>query len=165
MKKILFILLICSLFLTFPTVTVAHSGRTDSKGGHYNHATGDYHYHHGYPAHEHTNGNCPYKQNISSETKEENTDTHNEKTNNKNSLGFFSYIFSALICLICGAFGAMIPIVILGYLGTLILMLTGLFEKFGEKFHKIYFWGLVVLWVIVALVMSSYAFNSWILVS
>lgn len=38
----------------------AHSGRTDSSGGHYNHTTGEYHYHHGYPAHQHPNGVCPY---------------------------------------------------------------------------------------------------------
>lgn len=38
----------------------AHSGRTDSKGGHYNTETGEYHYHHGYPAHQHTGGYCPY---------------------------------------------------------------------------------------------------------
>lgn len=38
----------------------AHSGQTDSNGGHYNHSTGEYHYHHGYPAHQHTDGVCPY---------------------------------------------------------------------------------------------------------
>ena len=29
-------------------------------GGHYDTTTGTYHYHHGYPAHQHTNGICPY---------------------------------------------------------------------------------------------------------
>lgn len=39
----------------------AHSGRTDSKGGHYNRSTGEYHYHHGYPEHQHNkDGSCPY---------------------------------------------------------------------------------------------------------
>ena len=42
------------------TVTFAHPGKTDSNGGHYNCATGEYHYHHGYPAHQHANGICPY---------------------------------------------------------------------------------------------------------
>lgn len=36
-----------------------HGGRTDSRGGHTDRSTGRYHYHHGYPAHSHTNG-CPY---------------------------------------------------------------------------------------------------------
>lgn len=38
----------------------AHPGRTDANGGHYNRSTGEYHYHHGYPAHQHTGGVCPY---------------------------------------------------------------------------------------------------------
>lgn len=38
----------------------AHPGRTDANGGHYNHSTGEYHYHHGYPAHQHIDGVCPY---------------------------------------------------------------------------------------------------------
>lgn len=44
----------------------AHSGDTDSKGGHTDHSTGDYHYHHGYPAHDHYDmdgdgdRDCPY---------------------------------------------------------------------------------------------------------
>lgn len=32
----------------------AHSGGTDSKGGHRNSVTGEYHYHHGHSAHQHT---------------------------------------------------------------------------------------------------------------
>lgn len=38
----------------------AHPGDLDDDGGHYNRATGEYHYHHGYPEHQHTNGTCPY---------------------------------------------------------------------------------------------------------
>lgn len=38
----------------------AHPGRTDSNGGHHNRSTGEYHYHHGYPEHQHTGGECPY---------------------------------------------------------------------------------------------------------
>lgn len=42
----------------------AHSGRTDSGGGHHDYKNasglGSYHYHHGYPAHLHENGVCPY---------------------------------------------------------------------------------------------------------
>jgi hypothetical protein len=38
----------------------AHSGRTDSSGGHYDRSTGEYHYHHGHSAHQHPNGVCPY---------------------------------------------------------------------------------------------------------
>jgi hypothetical protein len=40
--------------------TAAHSGGTDANGGHWNHKTGEYHYHHGYSAHQHPGGVCPY---------------------------------------------------------------------------------------------------------
>lgn len=52
-------LVIC-LLLTGPLRAAGHSGRTDASGGHYNRSTGEYHYHHGYPAHQHTGGVCPY---------------------------------------------------------------------------------------------------------
>lgn len=43
----------------------AHSGRTDSYGGHHDYKNksglGSYHYHHGYPAHLHDGGICPYE--------------------------------------------------------------------------------------------------------
>lgn len=38
----------------------AHPGKTDSGGGHFDRSSGEYHYHHGYPAHQHENGTCPY---------------------------------------------------------------------------------------------------------
>ncbi len=63
MRRIIAVLLLASALLIALCVSVnAHSGRTDSNGGHLNHYTGEYHYHHGYPAHDHPNGVCPYKQ-------------------------------------------------------------------------------------------------------
>lgn len=35
------------LLLAFCVPSLAHSGRTDANGGHWNHATGEYHYHTG----------------------------------------------------------------------------------------------------------------------
>lgn len=52
--------------LFFAGPALAHSGRTDSQGGHYDSETGEYHYHHGYPAHQHYDidgdgkPDCPY---------------------------------------------------------------------------------------------------------
>lgn len=61
MKKIILILAIVLLLFCFITfVSFAHSGGTDSNGGHTDSSTGEYHYHHGYPAHQHANGKCPY---------------------------------------------------------------------------------------------------------
>lgn len=61
MKKIYYIT-ISALFvsLLFSSHSFAHPGRTDSNGGHYDQSTEKYHYHHGYPAHQHENGVCPY---------------------------------------------------------------------------------------------------------
>lgn len=54
-------LVVCLLLLLWLSCAAhAHPGGTDSKGGHYNRSTGEYHYHHGYPEHQHTNGICPY---------------------------------------------------------------------------------------------------------
>lgn len=51
--------------------TFAHSGRTDSSGGHRDNRNrsglGYYHYHHGYGPHLHPNGVCPYEQPIAQE--------------------------------------------------------------------------------------------------
>lgn len=52
--------LFLAVILCFCSSASAHGGKTDSNGGHYDRSTGEYHYHHGYPAHKHTNGKCPY---------------------------------------------------------------------------------------------------------
>lgn len=58
-----FIFVFSSLVL-LNNVGYAHSGGTDASGGHHDYANksglGAYHYHHGYPAHLHPNGVCPY---------------------------------------------------------------------------------------------------------
>ena len=53
-----------ALFLLLSCSALAHSGRTDSNGGHRDSSTGEYHYHHGYPAHQHIDGKCPYAFNV-----------------------------------------------------------------------------------------------------
>lgn len=61
-KKIIALLMMLSL-LCAPAY--AHGGRTDANGGHHDNKNvsglGSYHYHHGYPAHLHPNGVCPYE--------------------------------------------------------------------------------------------------------
>lgn len=65
---ILFILSLCP-----DCIIHAHPGRTDSAGGHYDSSTGEYHYHHGYPAHQHKNGICPYDSKNSVENSSQST--------------------------------------------------------------------------------------------
>lgn len=66
MKLLFSLLFSLILILQFPNTATAHAGRTDASGGHIDSGTGKYHYHHGYPAHNHydLDGNgtidCPY---------------------------------------------------------------------------------------------------------
>ncbi len=66
------LLVVCATVTTLtPPLTVeAHSGRTDSNGGHHDYKNvsglGSYHYHHGYPAHLHPDGICPYTEAVPS---------------------------------------------------------------------------------------------------
>lgn len=60
MKRVLSVIAIAVVLLFSPVSVSAHSGDTDLNGGHYNWETRDYHYHHGHPAHYHTDGVCPY---------------------------------------------------------------------------------------------------------
>jgi hypothetical protein len=59
-KSYICIALILLISCIATALVFAHGGRTDANGGHYDRSTGEYHYHHGYPAHQHTNGVCPY---------------------------------------------------------------------------------------------------------
>ena len=45
--------LLILVFFVFPLIVHAHPGRTDEQGGHTDHSTGEYHYHHGQSAHQH----------------------------------------------------------------------------------------------------------------
>ena len=62
-KKLVSVFVSMVLVLSvFCVSAYGHSGGTDSNGGHTDHSTGEYHYHHGHPAHQHENGVCPYDQ-------------------------------------------------------------------------------------------------------
>lgn len=61
------VLLLSLAALMLAATALAHSGGTDANGGHWDYDTGKYHYHHGYPAHQHYDMNgdgikdCPYE--------------------------------------------------------------------------------------------------------
>lgn len=57
-KNVFVFTLILMLAMSF--TASAHPGKTDEYGGHYDGETGEYHYHHGYFAHDHENGECPF---------------------------------------------------------------------------------------------------------
>lgn len=84
MKKVLLCVACVALcMMLFPLVAYAHSGKTDSNGGHYDHSTGEYHYHHGYSAHQHYDidgdgyRDCPY--NFEDKTSHGNNSSGNEE--------------------------------------------------------------------------------------
>ncbi len=78
--KLIRTLAIILLMILIPVTAFAHSGRTDGAGGHYNRSTGEYHYHHGKPAHQHINGICPYDSNRSkSNVKNDYNNSHADK--------------------------------------------------------------------------------------
>lgn len=76
LKRILTVTMCIGLLFSSNT-TFAHSGRTDSNGGHHDYSNksglGSYHYHHGLGPHLHPGGVCPYS--ASSTTKNRNTIT------------------------------------------------------------------------------------------
>lgn len=74
LTKIVVIIISIIVLLSYSIITFAHSGKTDPFGGHYDSSTGEYHYHHGYDAHQHPNGNCPYE-NSTAESYTESTET------------------------------------------------------------------------------------------
>jgi hypothetical protein len=98
-----------ALTVSFSLITAfAHGGRTDDNGGHYNRDTGEYHYHHGHPAHDHPNGECPYI--------EANKDN---QTNANKKIGFWGAL---LISVCAGWFGG-------AFLSTILFFPLELFFK------------------------------------
>lgn len=78
MRRIVSCAILLLLIVSLSMSAVAHPGRTDANGGHTDRSTGEYHYHHGYPAHQHTDidgdgiPDCPYdnKQKTNDQTRE-----------------------------------------------------------------------------------------------
>lgn len=82
-KRLSKIIALLGILLAFPTTILAHSGKTDSSGGHKDKnnvsGLGSYHYHcGGYPAHLHDGGVCPYSGSTKSSTTTKST-TNNSK--------------------------------------------------------------------------------------
>lgn len=88
-KKIILILFITLSVILIGANAYAHSGRTDSSGGHKDNQNksglGSYHYHcGGHPAHLHTNGVCPYSSSSSS-SKSSTSSSSSSSTSNSSS--------------------------------------------------------------------------------
>lgn len=90
MRKTLFLFLSLSVVLSlFFSTAAAHPGKTDSKGGHYVSATGEYHYHcGGHSAHQHPNGVCPYSSSKTNTATATNTNSKTVSTAKSSSDGY-----------------------------------------------------------------------------
>ena len=87
-RQIVSFMMAISLIVASTSTVMAHSGRTDSSGGHRDNKNksglGYYHYHcGGYPAHLHENGVCPYKSNTSSNSSSNKSDVSYKATEPK----------------------------------------------------------------------------------
>lgn len=99
LKKV-FVMTLCVCLLFSSNIATAHSGRTDSRGGHHDYKNrsglGDYHYHHGMEPHLHPHGVCPYSSTSSSNSKtttKQKSSSYNASTikkvqNRLNKLGY-----------------------------------------------------------------------------
>ena len=145
MKKSIIFLLAGIMCLIFTLSAAAHSGRTDSKGGHYDHSTGDYHYHHGYPPHDHYGGECPYKTDNKTEinTSKEN---YNNTTNEKEQSGFVKFFKSVFLGILGGGiFGAIC------WSAVMVVYLA--FNRDDEKSDKFFS---ISAWIIIPLFMIGF---------
>lgn len=93
-RKLLISILMMTIILCLSLSTSAHSGRTDSSGGHKDNKNasglGSYHYHcGGYPAHLHTNGICPYssKSGKSTSSSSKSSSSSNKSNSSSSSKG------------------------------------------------------------------------------
>lgn len=91
MKKLLVVACFILCALLFGIVVSAHSGKTDSYGGHYDSSSGEYHYHHGYSAHSHYDMDgdgyidCPFDFDDKTNHNSSYNNDFDDKTNHSNS--------------------------------------------------------------------------------
>lgn len=87
---------IITLVAVLVSFTVLHSGKTDSHGGHYNHSTGEYHYHHGYSAHDHYDMDgdgivdCPYS--FKDNTNKSNSESSDNKKHGSTRIAIYTIL-------------------------------------------------------------------------
>jgi hypothetical protein len=102
------------------TITIsAHSGKTDANGGHYNTSTGEYHYLHGYSAHQHDDidgdgiVDCPFD----FDDKTDHNNSYNNDTvsdNIQNTVQSDEMTFGDIIFIVFKIIGISILILLLG---------------------------------------------------
>lgn len=99
-KHLVLILALLTLLCVCAIVVSAHSGGTDENGGHYDYSTGEYHYHHGYSAHEHVDGECvfDFEDNVDHDRGDNNSSASDKQSNsNTKKTPWFGYVILLLL--------------------------------------------------------------------
>ena len=139
MKKVITIIMIFASLFLFSLQSFAHPGRTDSRGGHYDRSTGEYHYHNGeYAGREQstkrstTQTESIYNFDNASDVKDNNYDNFisEQKSDNKPNYGFWDYV--SIVMMILTA----VSMSILGFF-TFIYPLFALSRDKKKKLHTI----------------------------
>ena len=138
-RRIFVLLLSVLTVFTFCVTVYSHPGRTDSSGGHRDSPTGEYHYHHGYPSHDHYDMDgdgyvdCPYN----FDDKANHAEGHSKQAVPEKKDNRFSFwgLASALFSSIVPAFG--ISLLISLILVNIIFLIFG--DDIGWTITKIAF--------------------------
>ena len=142
------LLCVCYLCVT----AIAHSGRTDGAGGHYDRSTGKYHYHHGYSAHQHYDmdgdgdKDCPYTFDHDSMSEVEG-ETNEEKHENSANVdkSFWEICGDIFVCLFITL--AIFPFVLM-LLGLTALLPKKLSSKLEDHLILVYVISFIVTWIV-----------------
>lgn len=132
-KHLKIIAVVILFFVTFFTIVSAHPGRTDSNGGHTDHSTGKYHYHHGYPAHQHydMDGNgtkdCPYEYKDKTDTSSHSNSTSYNDVSDITIGDVLKIILSLIPITLCSLFASYI--VCIGLYMVLLLIFEGILKR------------------------------------
>lgn len=139
-KALLFFTIIVLCTVLLPLSAIAHSGRTDSDGGHYDSSTGEYHYHHGYSAHQHPGGVCPYERDSTPNKGSVSNSALLSTSSDKNDENVDVYDIYGFI------------MVSLGFGILYFLLALFVFSKIKtERAYKIAGWIIFILWIITSL--------------
>ncbi len=161
MKKFIKIACVVALCIAlFTTAIYAHSGGTDGSGRHYDHSTGDYHYHHGYSAHDHYDidgdgiKDCPYDFDYDSVNKAV-SDANEEESKNttKKNKTFWSICGDILICFIIAIIAFPLITILLGLIALLPKKISNFLE---EHIGLVYIISFILTWLTLIILYSAF---------
>lgn len=161
-KHLINVCVIILCIMLFPITATAHSGKTDSSGGHRDSETGEYHYHHGYSAHKHydIDGDgvidCPYDFDDKTDHSSSSNGNinHNDRTH-KSEISFWDVMESIFLLIPLSLMTLYLLHLVIGILFIILgAILENAFKKYieEEKMKKIQNISLKVAFAIAVLI-------------